>query len=153
MGNRLTPLAMSLGVCLAGSLAGCAPIAAPPPARYLATSDPLLVSLTTPGLCIAVDPSDPHGVWWWQPGPSGCGTRSTGPEIFHAEQATVSRSTESNVIAVAFRLQLISAHQPSFRDVRLVIEEGRMRTLDGKAAVAVHRRSDLIVPSAWPAPK
>jgi hypothetical protein len=149
MGNRLTPLAMSLGVCLAG----CAPIAAPPPGRYLATSDPLLVGPTNTALCIAVDPRDPHGVWWWQPGPSGCATRITGPEVFHADQAVVARSTEADVVTAAFRLQLHSAHPPSYLDVSLVVEQGRMRTLDDKAAVAVHRRSDLIVPSAWPAPK
>ncbi len=120
--------------------------------RYLVTSTPLMVGLRNTGLCIAVEPRDPHGVWWWEPGASGCTSRSTGPDLFHADRGTVSRSTASDVITAAFRLQLHSAKPPSFLDVRLVVEGGGMRTLDSRARVAVHRRRDLDVPLEGPAP-
>jgi hypothetical protein len=47
-------------------------------------------------------------------------------------------------------LQLHSAKPPSFLDVRLVVEDGRMRTLDHRSAVPVHRRRDLIVQAEAP---
>jgi ribosomal protein S18 acetylase RimI-like enzyme len=122
--------------------------------RYVVTSTPLRVGLAdSMGLCIAVDASETQGVWWWEPGASGCATRSTGPDVFHADDARVFRSTESNVVTVAFRLQLHSARPPSFIDVRLVVEQDRMRTLDSRAAVAVHRRQDLNVPWELPPPR
>jgi hypothetical protein len=142
---------MALVVVLA--VAGCRQPFSRPDGPYLVTSTPLLVGLSNTGLCIAVHPRDPHGVWWWEPGASGCASRSTGPGVFHADQATVSRSTDVDVITAAFRLQLHSAKPPSFLDVRLVVEDGRMRTLDYRAAVAVHRRQHLIVPEALPAPR
>jgi hypothetical protein len=141
------------GVAVLLVLAGCGQPSAQAEGRYLVTSTPLLLGLGNTGLCIAVDPRDPHGVWWWEPGGSGCATRSTGPEIFHADQATVARSTESGAFTAAFRLQLHSATPPSFLDVRLVGKDGRMRTLDYRSAVAVHHRQDLIVPEQPPRPR
>jgi hypothetical protein len=38
---------------------------------------------------VAVDPTDPKGVWWWEPGRSGCSSRSTGPSAFRGDDATV----------------------------------------------------------------
>lgn len=95
-------------------------------------------------LCIAVAPHDPQGVWWWEPGASGCGRRST--DVFHADAAAVSRATESAVVTVAFRVQVHSATPPSFLDVRLVVEDDLVRTLDHRARVTVHRRQDLDLP-------
>lgn len=117
--------------------------------RYLVTSSVTEVSPRI-RLCIAVDPRDPHGVWWWEPGASGCTSRSTGPTIFHAEDATVSPSARPGVTAVSFRLQL-HASTPSFLDVRLAIEDGRMRLLDTGSGVALQRRNDLDLP--WELPR
>jgi catechol 2,3-dioxygenase-like lactoylglutathione lyase family enzyme len=122
---------------------------APADGRYLMTASTIDVSLRI-RLCIAVDPSDPQGVWWWEPGASGCTSRSTGPSVFHADQAAVSRSAPPDVTAVAFRLGTHSRTRPHL-DVRLAIEGGRMRSLDTGAAVALQRRSDLDVP--WEVPR
>lgn len=133
----------ALGATLA--LVGCRPTTS----LYIVTSAPLQVG-SGPGMCIAVDPRDAHGVWWWEPGSSGCTTRSTGPTIVEADQAVVTPSATPDVLAVAFRLQLHSATPPSFLDVRLIVEQDRMRTLDYRAAVAVHRRRDLAIPAEPP---
>ena len=58
-----------------------------------------------PGLCIAIDPRDPRGAWWWEPGASV--------------------------------------------DVRLRIEDGRMRSLATGAVVALQHHDDLELPE-WP---
>jgi hypothetical protein len=94
------------------------------------------------GLCVAVDPLDREGVWWWEPGASGCSSRSTGPNVFHAEQATVSLSAQSGPVALSFRLQTHSAARP-FVDVRLVLENGNMRVIETGAQVPIRQRSDL----------
>jgi hypothetical protein len=40
------------------------------PARYIVTTAPLGVDAVSPGLCVAVDLTDPQGIWWWEPGRS-----------------------------------------------------------------------------------
>ena len=42
---------------------------------YFITTAPI-VSIGN-GLCVGVDPSDPHGVWWWDVGRSGCSSTSS----------------------------------------------------------------------------
>jgi hypothetical protein len=74
--------------------------------RYRVTTEAIDLSSRV-RLCIAVHPADSHGVWWWEPGASGCARRST--DVFHADDVTVSRSTEADVVTVAFRVQLHSA--------------------------------------------
>jgi hypothetical protein len=115
---------------------------------YLVTEAPINVGLD-PGLCIAIDPNDEHGVWWWQAGKSGCDSRSTGPGVFPAYQATVSRSSGGSTTA-AFRLGTHSRMRP-FIDVRLLVERGRMRAIDTGAQVAIQPRSNLNLPEMPPA--
>ena len=74
---------------------------------------------------------------------------STGPTVLHADKAAVSPSGRSEDTAVSFRLGLHS-RTPTFLDVHLAIEDGRMRSLDTGVAVALQRRSDLDVP--WERP-
>jgi hypothetical protein len=144
----------ALAAMVALATAGCRRPPSPPDGPYLATATPLRVGLADDkGLCIAIDRRDPHGLWWWEPGASGCARRSTGPGVFHADQATVARSTESDAFTAGFRLQLHSATPPSFLEVRLVVEDGRMRTLDYRSDVAVHRRQDLIIREEFPPPR
>jgi hypothetical protein len=111
--------------------------------RYLVTVTPIEVGLGTLGLCIAVDPLDQHGVWWWEPGASGCATRSTGPSVFHADEATIS-TMKPGPTTVGFRLQTHSSTRP-FIDVRLLMEGNSMRAVQSGAQVALQRRSDLDV--------
>jgi hypothetical protein len=78
----------------------------PAPARYAVSAAPL--NLGSSGkLCIAVDPSDPHGIWWWQSGTDNCATRDTGPGLMKADEATV--STDSVGVHASFRLGLHGA--------------------------------------------
>jgi hypothetical protein len=113
--------------------------------RYILTTAPLDVGVRGGGLCVAVDPADPKGVWWWEPGESGCSSRSTGPGVFRADDATVVAQTGSAKIEVRFRIGLHST-MPSFADVRLAIQDGDMLTTATGARVTTVRRSDLEVP-------
>jgi hypothetical protein len=117
--------------------------------RYLVTVRPIDVGLPSAPLCIAVDPVDEHGVWWWDPGASGCDSRSTGPGVFWAEEAVVTRSAPSGPIAASFRLPTHSASRPVL-DVRLVIEAGQMRTLGSAVKVELRGRSTLDLPEMPP---
>jgi hypothetical protein len=112
--------------------------------RYVVTAAPLGVGVPTK-LCLAVDPTDVHGVWWWEPGKNGCAYRSTGPGVFRADGATVSRT--NGVIEASFRLQLHA--RVGERDsvgVRLTIEGGRMRSSASVEGVPVASRRDLDIP-------
>ena len=132
---------------LAFSLVACRPARQSHPSvpRYLVTASPIAVGLGSWSLCVAVDPLDPHGVWWWEPGASGCASRSTGPGVFHAEAATVSQTTKTGPTAISFRLQTHSATHP-FIDVRLVVEDDNLRAVESGTRAALQRRTDLEIP-------
>lgn len=112
--------------------------------RYLFTERPILVGEGIE-LCLAVNPGDPQGVWWWMPGTSGCTTRSSGPGLVHADQATVSPSTAARQTTVSFRLGTHSVERP-FIHVSLVVQDGRMRAIESGAQVMLQARANLNVP-------
>ena len=128
------------------ALAACRPVqqAQPPEARYLVTDSPIDVGVGT-GLCLAVEPLNEHGIWWWQPGATGCASRSTGPAVFHAADGRVSRSPAGTPTSVGFRLGTHSTTRP-FVDVRLLIEDDSIRAPDTGARVKLQRRENLDVP-------
>ena len=115
--------------------------------RYVVTARPIDVGVASQGLCVAVDPLDGQGVWWWEPGRSGCSNRSTGPGIFKAEHAQVARPAPSGEIDVSFRIQLHSTTSP-FADVRLVLDGGRLRAVVPGVQVATESRKDLDIPES-----
>ena len=119
---------------LACGQVGCRSASQPQPSvpRYAVTASPINVGVGS-GLCVAVDPLDREGVWWWEPGMSGCSSRFTGHGVFHAERATVSQAAQSGSVAFSFRLQTNSATS-TFVDVRLVIEDGGMRAVETGAS-------------------
>ena len=121
-------------------LAGCR-TSAPSTLRYAVTATPVDMGFD---LCIAVDPTDAHGVWWWQPGPSGCASRITGPTVFTAERASVRASRQPGSTDVSFTLQLMSGP----RDVELVLQNSEMRVTGSGVRVATQRRADLEIPPA-----
>jgi len=123
---------------------GCSTLAPALP-RYIVTANPLDVVGTGLGLCIAVDPADTQGIWWWQPGPSGCASRITGPTVFRAERGLVTRFTGSAAVFASFTLQL---HEGS-RDVKLALEDSEMRVTDSGIRVSTARRADLDIPPAY----
>jgi hypothetical protein len=119
--------------------------------RYIVTASPIDIGAVRQRLCIAVDPSTSDGVWWWEPGRSGCRTRSTGPTVFHADGASVVRT--SNTIDVRFRLQLIVADpqkQRSFADVLLTIDRHTFRCSSTGTEVQAARLRRLDVPEQVP---
>jgi hypothetical protein len=128
------------------AFAGCqsAPPPGPPVRSYLVTEQTIDVGMGL-RLCVAVDLSDPAGVWWWGPGSTGCTSRSTGPALFRPEGATVTPTARSGVLEIAFRLGTHSATRP-FVDVGLVIDGGTLRAAGSSEAVRLVSRSDLEIP-------
>lgn len=115
--------------------------------HYIVTTAPIDVGVAHSGLCVAVDPADPQGVWWWQPGRSGCSSRSTGPGVFHATEATVVARTESAGIEARFRVPLHGGPGlPNFVEVHLTIQGRNMLAASTGARVTTERRNDLNVP-------
>lgn len=119
--------------------------------RYVVTASPIDVGVGSGGLCVAVDPSDPQGVWWWQPG-KDCSSRSTGPRVFHAEEAVVAPSAQAGTADIRFRLQLIrgpNSAEPPFADVSLRLEGSQLHAAATGSRVATVTRHDLEIPEAW----
>ena len=140
---------------LAVALAACrtTPAASPTARRYIVTAAPLDVATVSRDLCVGVNAADAHGVWWWEPGSSGCSSRSTGPGVFHAENAAVAANGGPGAIDVRFRVRLKRAPDsttPDFADVGLVIHDGRMRDTTSGATVATERRANLELPEQPP---
>jgi hypothetical protein len=117
--------------------------------RYLVSATPIEVGLGNLALCIAVDPLDQHGVWWWEPGATGCSTRSTGPDVFHADEATISATMPTGATALAFRLQTHSSTRP-YVDVHLMLQGNTMRALQTGARVSLQQRRNLDIPERPP---
>ena len=132
-------LGLSLGACRT---------LAPPAPRYIVTLTPVSLGPGPggTGLCIAVDPADAQGVWWWQPGPSGCSTRITGPELFRADRATVATARDSGATEVGFQVPVM---QGPPREFRLVLHDAVMRVGPSGEQVSTERRGTLDIPLAF----
>jgi hypothetical protein len=120
-------------VCLLTVLGACAS-----QPRYIVTSTPLkLIDPAHPGLCIAIDPNDPKGVWWWDAGRSGCTDRSS--STMSADRASVARATAGTVDA-SFQVGLVSGRN---LQVRLEAFDGRIRDTISRLTVPAERRATL----------
>jgi hypothetical protein len=143
--KKTRSMRLILALLLLGSVVGCSGYrgrrATVP--SYVVTSAPIDVRRGLL-LCVAVEPTQTTGVWWWQPGPSGCDTRITGPDVFRAEHARV--VTHRGVVDARFRLQLVSGDAA---DVNLTIKDGAMRLNQSGAIVPTGRRTHLSVPFAF----
>jgi hypothetical protein len=102
-----------------------------------------LLGANHPGLCIAIDPADARSAWWWEPGSSGCATRSTGPALFRVPATVTTR--RSGDIDVHFELPL----HVGVRDVRLLLQDGSMRDSVSGARSPIARRADLDIRFAF----
>jgi hypothetical protein len=112
-----------------------------PHPRYIVTSAPLkVIDPAHPGLCIAIDPKDPTGIWWWDAGRSGCTERSS--STMAADRASVARATAGR-IDVSFQVGLISG---SNLQVRLQASDGRIRDSISGLSVPAERRATLEMP-------
>jgi TonB family protein len=112
--------------------------------RYIVTAQPIDVGAGRP-ICVAVDTTSRQGVSWWEPGTSGCRSRSTGPGVFKGDNANVSRSAKSDAVAFKFRLGTHSAER-QFADLQFIVEKGILRLIGSDTRVPVERRSDLNLP-------
>ena len=147
--------APALTALLAVALGGCGttPQISPAAPRYIVTAAPIDVGGVSRLLCVGVDPSDAEGVWWWEPGSSGCMSRSTGPGVFHAERAVVTSRGGAEALEVSFRVQLkapSASALPRFADVLLIVENGEIRAAASGARVGSARRADLELPELPP---
>ena len=140
----MAPARRCLLAGLAASLLACAPAAG----RYVVNTTPVQIGLGNLGLCFAVDPGDPHGLWWWEPGASGCTTRSTGPDLFHPDDAKVSQP-RPGVTEIELRLGTHDLQKPFIR-VRLILDDAGLRSLETGSRSDVERRDDLTIPEQAP---
>jgi hypothetical protein len=133
---------------LALGLVGCRSTLTQSAPQYIVTVAPLDVGVSPRGLCVAVNPHDPKGVWWWEPGRSGCSSRSTGPGVFRGYDARVVTHVQSALIDVHFRLQLITGPGEGLRlaDLQLALQDTAVRFIPSGKQVSVERRYDLEVP-------
>lgn len=123
-------------LCLLALVGACA--ASP---GYVVTSEPLkLIDPAHPGLCIAIDPADPKGVWWWDAGRAGCSDRSSA--TMAADQASVARAA-GDAIEASFQVGLVSGRT---LQVRLEARDGRIRDAVTGTSVPAERRAALEVP-------
>ncbi|HET7696286.1 MAG TPA: hypothetical protein VFK57_11300 [Vicinamibacterales bacterium] len=142
---RYAAIVLLLGVPLAGCRS--VPIGRP---RYIVSTAPLaLLGERNPGFCVAVDPSDAKGVWWWEPGRSGCSSRSTGPGVFAASHATVA-SSPAGVTIVSFEIQLVT---DGSLQVRLRLQDDAMVEERTGARVRTERKASIDVPEMPPHPQ
>ena len=129
-------------------LAGVALVACHATAHnYILNAAPLaLFGAGHPGLCVAVDPADPQGIWWWEPGPSGCSRRTTGPTLFRADGAKVESQRNAGSVDARFMLQM---HSGPPLDVHLTVRGDAMRVMSSGQQVAIERRTILDIPPAY----
>ena len=135
-------------------LAACKSI--PPSAssapRYIVTAAPLvLIGPGHPGICVAVDPRDTQGVWWWDAGWTGCTTRSS--SVIQNDASRSVTRTRTGTVEVSFGVGLINgpnSTRPNRVDVRIVLQNDTMRVVASGASVATVRRHDLLLPESGP---
>jgi len=131
-----------VGVTLILAAGACRSHAAAP--RYVVTAEAIDVGVGA-DLCVAVDPFDTQGVYWWEPRGRGCAKRSTGPGVFHADAARVAQRAPSGSIALAFRVGVHSLERP-FVDVQLTLKDDELVDASTGDRVRMLTRANLIVP-------
>jgi hypothetical protein len=109
--------------------------------RYIATASPIdAIGVSQLALCVAVDPGNVQGVWWWRPGRSGCSTRSS--SIVQGQVAKVTVLASGNIEA-SFQLPM-QVGEP--RKVELVFSAGTVQASATGVSVRSERRTALDMP-------
>lgn len=135
---------LALVVLVGFSASSCSSLT-PAAGRYIVTATPLnVIGGNHPGLCIAVDPSDKQGVWWWEPGPGGCSTSINSPRVFRAQQAAVAQA--GSVVDVRFELDL---HVAGPRHAVLQLQDSNLQDVGSGMRVATARRANLDIAPAY----
>ena len=163
IGPRGDRRAMSKNILVLVALVSVAcrsmPIAPSGTRHYIVSAAPISVHSGPGGLCVAIDPADSTGVWWWGPGRSGCSTRNTipGPRqenatglsaLFHATDATVVSRDRGRTTEVRFRLSM--REEPNSLDVDLIIQNGHMLSVPTGARVNTRLMANLDIPLLAP---
>jgi len=147
----ITPMRVVIFALSILLLVACRSMRTHEPPQYFVTATPLTVGLGPRGLCVAVDPIAPTGVWWWEPGRSDCSSRSTGPGVFHGDDAKVVHRARSATIDAHFRVPLIvrpNSTMPSFADVNVTLQDGYIQSVASGTRVSIEKRRDLEVPES-----
>lgn len=147
MTSRITPF------LLVAALSGTACATRPAAREFIVTAEPLDVGVVDAKLCIALDVHTKDGVWWWQPGASGCDSRSTGPTVFRGESAVINPWHMARGHSAEFQLQRImpaDSTESPVAVVRLVSREGTMTAVATTATVPTSVRRDLDIPARAP---
>ena len=125
--------------------------------KYIVTTEPLSVYNGLRGLCFAIDPGDPKGLWWWGPGRTGCATRNTTSDpanasglaaLFHQGDATVASLPGSGQVQAHFRLGLHGP--PDLAVVDLIADGEHMRSVQTGAQVNTRNVNMLDIPLLAP---
>jgi hypothetical protein len=125
--------------------------------EYVVTVDPISVHAGPGSLCVAIDPADPTGIWWWGPGRSGCASRNTMPgpgqenakgiaALFHAVNAAVSTASVDSSETLHARFRLGMHGQPEFIDVDLTVRADVIRSTSTQVEVQAKRLDNLDIP-------
>jgi hypothetical protein len=110
--------------------------------RYAISAEPVDVGGVR--ICVAVEPRNTSGIWWWDAG-RDCATRSS--SLMKAEDAAVSQTGRSGQLNARFKLQLISDDPTGrFVDVSIVLEGDHMAVPATGARCRLTRRDGLDVP-------
>jgi len=141
---------VALHVAIVGGLTGC--LATSP--GYIVTAAPIAVRRGPGGLCIAIEPTNPRGVRWWQSSRPGCSTRNTMNRprdnsvgiaaLFHPDDATVVHGMKRGTTEARFRLALHGP--PGYVDVVLVATGGQVIAASTGAHVNTVRMRTLEIP-------
>ena len=118
--------------------------------RYLVTTTPIKITGISKPLCVGVDPTDAHGVWWWEPGQTGCSGRST-TDVIPAANAAVTLAVGQTETSIRFTVPTLGNR---IVDVILTVRDGTMFTSNSDApdaepphvGVRVERRDHLPLP-------
>ena len=126
----------------------------PARSKYVVSAEPIRVHTGPAGLCVAIDPVDRAGIWWWGPGRSGCTTRNTETHenatgiaaLFHPTDAVVSMDPSGTVHA-HFRLGLHARPgEPEYLEIDLTAESDAIRCTSTQATVKVKWLNVLDIP-------
>lgn len=123
-------------------------------AEYVVTLDPIRIDSGPGGICIAIDPADRAGVWWWGSGRSGCATRNTMAQpnqesvtglavLFHPVDAVVSH-TPAGETEARFRLALHGP--PDHVDLVLIVRGDQLESSPTGMNVGIKRVRQLDIP-------
>ena len=127
-------------ILVSAALAACS-TPAPDHPRFIVSAQPFVLFPNGPKMCVAVDPANPHGAWWWEPGKTGCASRATGPTVFPADRADVRTAADTTDVQFEIRLQSGNA-----APIKLTIAHDTIRREPSGEQVPIEHRRDLDIP-------